>query len=108
MNQRDDNNKIEGISRKYDVMNGDASDITRFTPEEANQLGKVVNSNGEKISEITPAIMILNQSEKGWRARLRALIHAGADIDSPVTYYGETKTARDLLKKYRGGDDFIN
>lgn len=108
MEKEKDQNTIQEISRMEDIMNGDVSVIKTFTKEEANQKGYVVNPEGVKISEITPAIMMLNQSEKFWHFRFRALVDAGADIDELVNYYKKETTARELLQIYRGGDYFLN
>ena len=108
MEKGNDHNTIEGISRMKDIMYGDVSVIKTFTKEEANQKGYVINPEGEKISEITPAIMMLNQREKFWHFRFRALVDAGADIDERVNYYKKETTARELLRLYRGGDYFLN
>ena len=108
MEKGKDRNTIQEISRMEDIMNGDVSVIKTFTKEEANQKGYVINPEGKKISEITPAIMMLNQSEKGWHSRFQALVDAGADIDEHANYYKKETTARELLQLYRGGDYFLN
>ena len=108
MEKGKDQNTIQEISRIEDIMDGDVSVIKTFTKEEANQKGYVINPEGEKISEITPAIMMLNQSEKGWHSRFQALVDAGTGIDERVNYYNKETTARELLQLYRGGDYFLN
>ena len=108
MEKGKDQNTIQGISRMEDIMGGDVSVIKTFTKEEANQTGYVVNEKREKIYEITPAIMMLNQSEKGWHSRFQALVDAGADIDERVNYCNKETTVRELLQLHRGGDYFLN
>ena len=107
MDDQREKNKIVGISQIGIIINGDVSEIKKLSKKEANQVGKVVNSQEEIISEITPAIIILNVSEKGWHSRFRALVDTGADINARVQYHGKETTAHQLLVNHRGGDNFL-
>lgn len=96
-----DKNNIIGINRNdlNIITNGDINNIT--TISNVNQIGHVVNSENNNISEITPLIMIINSSRKGWRELIKRLINIGADPNMKIQYYGKELSANDILNKYR-------
>lgn len=86
----------------------DAQCITNGTLEQLeniqhpNEIGKIINKNTkEKVSEITPLIMIINQNAFNVQEKINALLNAGANPDLEISYYNHTKcTARKLCADY--------
>ena len=68
-----------------------------------NVIGTITDVNGEVKGNITPLIMIINSSGRGWRDAIRSLVRAGADPDMKINYYGRDTSAREIANKYRGG-----
>ena len=104
MFEKSRDNKITGFTDdELDLINfGEPKDMGRFS--DINKIGQVVNSSGEVVSKITPLIMVINASGKGWRDVVRAMVEAGADLDMSInTYYGKLTTAREIANTYRGG-----
>ena len=99
-NNKDKNqeNKIINIDQIDIITNGTIEELATLT--NPNQIGNIVNPQGESISEITPLIMIINQASN-LQEKLDILIKNGADIDKEINYYGSKSSARYLLNTYR-------
>tara|TARA_Y100000590_G_scaffold2532_2_gene3335 strand:- start:3196 stop:3537 length:342 start_codon:yes stop_codon:yes gene_type:complete len=69
-----------------------------------NAIGTItVDDTGEVKGNITPLIMIINSSGKGWETAVKNLVGAGADPDMMINYYGRDTSAREIADQYRGG-----
>ena len=101
MKETDNKQKILNIDNIDIITNGSLEDLssTNFDP---NQVGKVVNrQTNEKVSDITPMIIIINQGRKDLHKRVNILIEKGGNMDLQIDYYGKNMTAREILEKYR-------
>lgn len=87
-------NKITNINHKKEITNGTVDDLKKVDP---NQVGYVVDENGNTISEITPIIMIFNQNRSDVSKRLAILRTNGGDFDKKINYYGTQKSANDIM-----------
>jgi hypothetical protein len=94
-----DKNKITGIDQKDIIINGSIQDLADIT--NPNQVGSVLDSSNNVISEITPLIMIINQGCKDYKDKVKALINIGADMNMSVNYYNRETTALDIATQYR-------
>ena len=91
---------ITGIDEIDTITNGSIDQLRNL--KNPNQVGRVKKSGtNEVLSNITPIIMIINQSAKDCRERVTALQAAGADMDMRVSYYGRDTTALEIATKYR-------
>ena len=62
----------------------------------------VNTETNEELCEITPLVMIMNQSSRDVHEKISSLLEAGADPDIEITYYNNKKiTARKLATTYR-------
>ena len=92
--------KITGIDEIDHIINGSIDQLRNL--KNPNQVGQVLNKvTNEVLSNITPLIMIINQSASHYRERVAALQAAGADMDMRVSYYGRDTTALEIATKYR-------
>lgn len=91
MNHR---NKITKINNINEITNGTLDELKEIDP---NQVGHVVDENGNIVSEITPIIMIINQKRKDMEQRLAILRENGGDFDKKINYYGKQKSANDIM-----------
>ena len=89
----DSKNKIIDINDLDIITNGTLAELKNIDP---NQIGHVVNSDSEIISEITPLIMIINQNSRDMEERIAVLTNNGADMDLKIKYYNQEKSARDI------------
>ena len=87
-------NKITKINNIYEITNGTLDELKEIDP---NQVGCVVDENGNTISEITPIIMIINQNRKDMEKRLAILRENGGNFDKKINYYGTQKSANDIM-----------
>ena len=96
-----DKNKITGASLEdlNLITNGTAESIKNIT--NPNQVLEVIDKNNNKISNITPLIMVINSSKTGWKNIVESLISVGADPSMIVNYYNKQTTAREIAEKYR-------
>lgn len=90
------NNKITKIDNIYEITNGCLDDLKQVDP---NQIGNVVDENGNTISEITPIIMIINQHRKDVNDRLEILRNNGGDFDKKINYYRIHRSANNIMDK---------
>ena len=90
---------ISGIPDMDRILNYNISGITN-----PNAIGTItVDDTGEIKGNITPLIMIINSSGKGWETAVDNLVRAGADPDMMINYYGRNTSAREIADQYRGG-----
>ena len=89
-----DRNKITQINNIDEITNGTLDELKQVDP---NQVGQVVNENGNIVSEITPIIMIINQKRTDMPQRLAILRENGGDFDKKIDYYGTQKSANDIM-----------
>lgn len=94
-----DKNKITGIDQKDIIVNGSIQDLATIT--NPNQVGSVLDSTNNVISEITPLIMIINQGCKDYKDRVKALVDIGADMNMNINYYGRETNAFEIATQYR-------
>ena len=92
------NNKIIDIDQIELITNGNLEDFDSLI--NPNQVGKVINSEGEVISEITPLFMIINQNVKVYE-KLDRLKDKDINLYQKIDYYGTPKTAKYILDNYR-------
>lgn len=109
MNQNMDKNMNQNTDSNRKILIDDVNVITNGSPEELkyikkpNAIGKVINTEtNEELCEITPLVMIMNQSSRDVHEKISSLLEAGADPDIEITYYNNKKiTARKLATTYR-------
>ena len=87
-------NKITKINKISEITNGTLDELKQIDP---NQVGHVVDENGEIVSEITPIIMIIHQKRNDVVKRLEILRTNGGDFDKKINYYGTQKSANDII-----------
>lgn len=92
-------NKITGIDNIDIITNGTPRQLKSII--NPNQIGSVIEPNGNVISEITPLIMIVNKYGKNAKDNYNALIEAGADPNKKINYYNNDRSAYDLAMLYR-------
>ena len=97
-NNKHDNNKII-ISNADIITNGSTSQYHLI--QNPNEIGIIMDKNNTKVSEITPLIMILNQNSKNCQDKVNEMIIQGADPNMQVQYWGESKSAMDIINTYR-------
>lgn len=99
-------NKIVGFSQNdlSLITNGNSDNIKNIS--NPNNLGRVEDSKGKIISEITPLIMVINAggSDNEWIEKVNALISVGADPNMEINYYNKNTSAKKLAHKYRNLD----
>ncbi len=67
-----------------------------------NQIGEVIEKDtNKKLSEITPLIMVINQSANNCDEKVKKLIELGGDIFMKINYYGKQTSASDIIKAHR-------
>lgn len=66
-----------------------------------NEIGTIMDKNNEKVSEITPLIMVLNQNEINCQDKVNEMINQGADPNMKIQYWGQSKSAMDIMNKTR-------
>ena len=67
-----------------------------------NQIGEVIEKDtNKKLSEITPLIMVINQSANNCDEKVKKLIELGGDINMKINYYGKQTSALDIIKAHR-------
>ena len=99
-NNENDKNKIIGINNIDIITNGKPCDYSNI--EDVNKVGKVIiKDTQEELSEITPLIMVINQSAINCNDKVNALIRLGADPDMKINFYGKVMSARDCANSYR-------
>ena len=105
MNKKMDKN----MDKNSKILIDDVNVITNGSTEELkyikkpNAIGKVINTEtNEELCEITPLVMIMNQSSRDVHEKISSLLEAGADPDIEFTYYNNKKlTARKLGNTHR-------
>ena len=99
-NKENDKNEIIGINNIDIITNGKPCYYSNI--EDVNKVGKVINKDTqEELSEITPLIMVINQSAINCNDKVNALIRLGADPDMKINFYGKVMSARDCANSYR-------
>ena len=93
-------NRIE-INDAYCITNGSPEQLESI--QQPNAIGKVIqNDTNKELCEITPLIMVINQSSSNVQEKVNALVKAGAVPDLEIRYYNNVKTTpRKLARKYR-------
>lgn len=100
MKENNEKNIISGIDEIETITNGSIDQLRNL--KNPNQVGRVKKrGTNEVLSNITPLIMIINQSAKDYRERVTALQAAGAEIDMRVSYYGKETTALEIATTHR-------
>ena len=66
-----------------------------------NEIGTIMDKNNEKVSEITPLIMVLNQNKINCQDKVNEMINQGADPNMKIQYWGESKSAIDIMNETR-------
>jgi len=101
--------KIIGFSDEEidQITNGSLVDIFG-TDILFGMTGKVINKNTNEIvsNQITPMIMLINQSTKGFIDELRKHVDGpdprfGQEFDRPVNYYNKDTSAKEIAINYR-------
>jgi len=101
--------KITGFSYKEldQINNGSFNEIFE-TDILFGKTGKVINKNTNQIvsNEITPMIMLINQSRRGFIDRLRKYVDGSdprfrQEFDRPVNYYNRNTTAKEIAINFR-------
>jgi len=93
LSNNNEKNKIIDINDIDTITNGTLDELKNI---DTNQIGHVVNSSNEIISEITPLIMIINQNSKDLEERIHILIEKGAEMDLKIKYYNHERSARNV------------
>ena len=86
--------KIVNIDNIYQITNGSIEELKLVDP---NQIGQVVDKEGNILSDITPIIMIINQNKINVNQRLKIMKENGGDFDKKINYYGTQKSANDIM-----------
>ena len=102
-------NMNKNMDNKRKILIDDVNVIINGSPEELkymkkpNAIGKVINTEtNQELCEITPLVMMMNQTSRDVNKKISSLLEAGADPDIEITYYNNKKiTARKLASKYR-------
>ena len=96
MNTDNEKNKIIGIDNINCITNGTIEELNTIDP---NQVGHVVRKKDNKcLGEITPIIMTIHQNKMDKESRLELLKSIGGDFDKKINYYGNNKSANDILE----------
>ena len=94
----DDKNKII-ISDANIITNGNISQYHLI--KNINEIGTIMDKNNTKVSEITPLIMVLNQNKINCQDKVNEMINQGADPNMKIQYWGQSKTAIDIMNETR-------
>ena len=95
----DKNTTIRGIDQTDIIINGSIDELK--TVREPNQVGQILNKDtNEVLSEITPMMMIVNQSTKDCIVRVRALHSCGGDFHKKISYYNRKESPYSIATKY--------
>jgi hypothetical protein len=85
------------------ITNGSIDKLSSI--KNPNQKGYVINKiTKERLSEITPMILIINQGSNNYKERLAELEKIGGNMDMVVNYYDKSTTAREIATMYRGNE----
>tara|TARA_Y100000590_G_scaffold98485_3_gene112067 strand:- start:8701 stop:9042 length:342 start_codon:yes stop_codon:yes gene_type:complete len=107
---KNDNSKIVGFDDEdLDTIINGSFDTVFNEGYMFKGTGKVVNTDTNDIlcEEITPMVMLINQSRQGFIETLRTYIKGddqryNDEFERKINYYGRTTTAREIAEKYRG------
>lgn len=92
------NRKITNIDHLDILTNGTVDEI-RNSVTNPNQVGCVIDTKtNEKISQITPVIMIINQGLSDIDNRISALSENGADLNMKIDFYGTQRSANEIYQ----------
>ena len=94
----DEKNKII-ISDAHIITNGPISQY--YLIKNINEIGTIMDKNNTKVSEITPLIMVLNQNKINCQDKVNEMINQGADINMKIQYWGQSKSAMDIMNETR-------
>ena len=94
-------NEIRGPSEILKIITNDSpEDLKRL--KYPNQLMKIFTKDTQvEKGEITPLVMVINQSSVSVQEKVNALIAAGADPSLSFNYFGNTTTAIEIANKHR-------
>ena len=100
-NMRDEKKrKILNIDNIKEITNSKTSNYPIGL--DPNQIGEVIEKDtNKKLSEITPLIMVINQSANNCDEKVKKLIELGGDIYMKINYYGKQTSASDIIKAHR-------
>ena len=96
-NENEKNNII--ISDADIITNGSTSQYHLI--KNINEIGIIMDKNNEKVSEITPLIMVLNQNKINCQDKVNEMINQGADPNIKIQYWGQSKSAMDIMNETR-------
>ena len=93
------NNKNKIIINQSDIItNGTIEQL--LTIKNSNEIGSIVDKNNNFISQITPLIMIVNQSSLECQDKIDTLLSLGADPNLKINYYGKDICASDIISRF--------
>ena len=99
-NMSDEKGKIVNIDNINVIINNKTSNYPIGL--DPNQIGEVYEKDtNKKLSEITPLIMVINQSANNCDEKVKKLIELGGDIYMKINYYGKQTSASDIIKAHR-------
>jgi hypothetical protein len=110
MKSCNDNTKITGFDYEtLDIITNGSFDTVFNEGYMFKGTGHVVNKDTNEIicEEITPMVMLINQSRKGFIETLRTYIvgddsRYNDEFNREINYYNRTTSAREIAEKYRG------
>ena len=99
MNTNDNEKNTIIISDANIITNGPISQYHLI--KNINEIGTIMDKNNEKLSEITPLIMVLNQNKINCQDKVNEMINQGADPNMKIQYWGQSKSAMDIMNETR-------
>lgn len=100
-NDSENKNEIRGSPGTLEIITNGSLDALR-TFQYPNQLMKIITKDTQvEKGEITPLVMVINQSCTSVQEKVNALIAAGADPSLSFNYFGNTTTATAIANKHR-------
>ena len=97
MIKKNTDNKII-IDQSDIITNGTIEQL--MTIKNSNEIGSIVDKNNNFISQITPLIMIVNQSSLDCQDKIDTLLSLGADPNLKINYYGKDISAYDIISGF--------
>tara|TARA_B100000524_G_scaffold340510_1_gene233728 strand:+ start:2254 stop:2547 length:294 start_codon:yes stop_codon:yes gene_type:complete len=94
--KKNNNNKNKIIIDQSDIItNGTIEQLK--TIKNPNGIGTIVDEDNNFVSQITPLMMIINQSAKNCQDKIDALLNIGADPNLKINYYGKNISASERI-----------